>query len=355
MLIRVRHALHRFGALLALVLVVGVVFVPAVYSFVPTVHPYPPQPVLSSRVVPLSQFASPRNVILFYDDYPTRKNPDFQVTREIVEPLISHLDQDGKPTDWLFDSFIFYSVYLYYTYNPTQSYIDSWISYLFDGNQVVNLDTSVAKVKSSLNQSQYQMNVFLSVPVDVKNVQTSSITKNLDKMLKGWQKLSPKNLRLIGFYWGFTESLYSKDVESAIPGVASYLHARGLKVIMIPYYAASGINNLHNLGVDYVTVQPNYAWTSDSNLNRFSIVNATVSAGYADGVELELPVSALSLACCNGDWKFNLDVYLSQAATYNWNTNRVLTYYYGSSISSMWRSGNQIQYDALYEFIVSTR
>ena len=321
---------------------------------------------VQSLALSVTQLGStqPRNIVLFYDDYPTRGDPAFQVTREIVKPLVAHLDQNGQPTDWMFDSFIFFSWWLYVNNKPTQKYIDSWITYLFDGKQVANLDSTVAEVKAALAQPDYKMKVFLSVPVPYTAVlrvgtsKNSAIMKNVERLLSAWNALNPSNLELVGFYWGYTESLLLDEVAKAVPSVADYVHSKGLRLLMIPYYNAVGIDRLHQIGVDYVTIQPNFAWNTPDDLTRFKTVNDKIVSGYADGAEFELPGEGDgSLKCCSGNWTANLVTYFDQAYSYGWTT-RLTTYYYGSAISLMGRQpspGYRTAYETIYQYILSAR
>jgi hypothetical protein len=304
-----------------------------------------------------------KNVVLFYDDYPTRKDANFQVTQQIATPLVSYVTAQGNVNDTFFDSFIFYSLWLYNTKYPNQSYIDSWISYLYNGSQVANLDSAVGSVKNTLNSPGYKVNVFLSVPVDYYNQSWPSVQNNIDKLLANWNNLNPKNLNLVGFYWGFTEDLYSvngSNIPSLVTSTANYLHSKGYKLIIIPYKNA-GVNEnsqFHSVGIDYVTVQPNYAWDSTSNLNDFTTANNLIVSGYSDGAEEELPVVSSSITCCGGSWWVNFQTYINQSYNFHWNRNMINTYYHGADISELERynyTNYRAAYDMLYSFLVSTR
>jgi len=314
--------------------------------------------VFASNTQPSSVSSTPRNMIVFYDDYPTRLDPEFQVTRTIVRPLVAHLDENGKPTDWMFDSFIFFSWWLYVNNNPDQKYIDSWIKYIFDGKQIENLDATVAETKEALGRSDYKMNVFLAIPVPYNAIKAPSIIKNMDKLLSRWNVLKPANLRLVGFFWGFTESLLLPEVEAVIPVIGNYVHSKGLKLLMIPYLNAKGVDKMHALGIDIVTVQPNYAWNPNNDTSTFETVNIEIASGYADGFEYEAPIdNDGSLKCCNLDWRVNLRIYSDQALKYQWNT-KVATYYYGTAVSQMGRragSDYRSSYETIYQYILSTK
>ncbi len=336
---------------------------------------------IQSSPNPLGESSAPRNIVIFYDDYPSRGDPNFQVTREIAMPLVAYLDQNGRPVDWMFDSFIFYSMWLYHEQSlegwrkpPTQAYIDSWISYLFDGHQVVNLDATVAELKVALSRPDYRMKVFLSVPVDSYNVNMPSIRQNINKLLTRWKSLNPLNLRLIGFYWGYTEDLWAiagdpskvDDEDRAILRATSdYLHSKSLKLLIKPYSPAWYIEEYQGLGVDYVIMQPNYVgcskevptcrWIPDDPLALFKNVNEAIGAGYVEGAEFEIPVKGSVLI---RDWRDNLRTYFQQAYLYGWNKNKANVYYHGADISLMGRKPDpdyRAAYEKIYQFIVSSR
>jgi len=317
-----------------------------------------------------SSYANPKNVILFYDDYPTRGDPNFQITREIATPLVAHLDKTGMPTGWMFDSFIFFSIYLYSDRKPTHAYIDAWISFLFDGNQISNLDSTVAECKASLNEPDYQVNVLLAVPAELKSdnyhlnetytVDENDILNNLNTLLNRWNALNPRNLRLTGFYWGFTENPTEVvGYGTTIPKIADFIHSKGLKLMLIPFLKTYSFDFIHGLGFDLSTMQPNYAWFANPSLDMFAKVNSAISSHYADGAEFEIPVPPLeSTTCCGGNWSINQQTYLDQAYSFGWNRNTVNSYYHGSTISFMGRASDpriRQGYDKIYQFIKSTK
>lgn len=308
---------------------------------------------------------STKNVVLFYDDWPIRKNVyswqvDYQITRDIAMPLVAHVDSAGNPTDWMFDSIIFYNLWLYFQYNPTQQNITDWVNYLFSGSQVANLDATVAEAKAALAQPNYQMNVFLMLPVAYDSVAAPAIESNANLVLTQWNALSPQNLRLAGFYWGFTENIGSAPgLLNIVPSVSSYLHTLGLKLLMIPYRSVSNhVEQLHTYGFDYVTNQVDFHLDPTSNLTDFKIINDRINAGYVDGNSFEIPFNGNPINCCGGDWRVNLQTYFQQANMYNWNRNLIATYYHGVPISQMGRSLSpdyRTAYDTIYQHIVSSR
>ena len=315
----------------------------------------------------------PRNVVLFYDDYPLRGVPAFQITSATVDPLIAYFDESGKPLGFMFDGIILYNLWLSASYFPTQKVVSSYMSYLFNGSQVANLNNEVGLIKQQLGaDANYKLSVFLSVPVVYPNgtasvhnfgryVDAANVNGNIDILLGAWAKLAPTNLRLIGFYWGFTESV-GDQIDTLIQnGVAPYLHSKGLKLLMIPCCLTStSWSPIHSLGVDLVIGQPNFMEDRTSNETRFTLVNAQLHAGNIDGVEFEIPPSANPVNCCGGNATLNAQTYYQYAFQYQWYRNRMNTYYYGPALSMMATGtdsglGLRSIYDLTYQFIQASR
>ena len=315
----------------------------------------------------------PRNVVLFYDDYPQKGDPTHQINAATVGPLIAYVDLSSKPSAFMFDGIIIYNVYLFWSNWPTQQTVSSYMSYMFNGSQVANLDNEVGLIKQQLGADpNYKMFVYLTVPVIYPNgtayvnhygkyVNVANMKQNIDVLVASWNKLSPKNLNLVGFYWGFTEAPWD-SVDTLISGSAApYVHSKGLKLLMIPYRSTSNLVNwpvLHSLGVDLVSGQPNFHLDTASNETDFSVVNVQLQAGNIDGVHLETPLAGNPVTCCGGNATSNAQIYYRYAFQYQWYRNRMNTYYQGSAFSTMATSADPHLrgiYDLIYSFIQATR
>jgi hypothetical protein len=302
----------------------------------------------------------PRNVVLFYDDYQLRGDPAFQITKEIARPLVGYIDTSGKPVNWMFDTIILYNLWLYFEFKPTTTVISQWSKFLFSQRQLSNLDAAVGEAKAALNRPSYRMNVVITIPVAYDAINEAAITKNVKGLMDQWNKLNPKNLRLIGFYWGFTENLddysYVTGLTSLVPKIASYIHSKNMKLFMIPYQQRH-LADLRSAGFDYLTLQPNYHIDPNSDLSRFSAVDQAIKAGYVSGVHFEIPFSDNPILCCQKDWRTNLQTYFQEANSFAWYKDIVATYYHGSVISQMGRSSSaddRAAYNTIYQYIQET-
>jgi hypothetical protein len=304
--------------------------------------------------------SGPKNVILFYDDYPIRRDPNFQITQAIAKPLVAYLDSSGNPQNWMFDTIILYNLWLYFEYNPTTSVIDQWIKYLFQQGQIANLDSTVAWAKTALNSPSYSMNVVLTLPVAYNAINEAAIDANVDRLLNQWTSLAPSNLQLIGFYWGFTENLddysYVHDMFTLVPQVAAYVHSKNMKLFMIPY-PQRHISSLSSAGLDFITEQVNYHIDPAGDITRFATVDQSIKSGYVQGVHFEIPFSDNPILCCGTSWQTNLQTYFNQAYAYGWYADSLTTYYHGAVISQMGRINNadyRTAYDTIYQYIQKT-
>jgi hypothetical protein len=218
----------------------------------------------------------------------------------------------------------------------------------------------VAEAKATLNSPDYRMNVVLMLPVAYDAINEASIKNNVDSLIAQWNKLNPQNVRLVGFYWGFTENLddysYVKGLYNLVPKVAQYVHSKSMKLFIIPYQQRH-LADLRSAGFDYLTLQPNYHIDPNSDLNRFSNVDQAIKSGYVSGVHFEIPFSDNPILCCHGDWRSNLQTYFQEANAFGWYRSTVATYYHGSVISRLGRSGNvdyRTAYDTIYHYIQVT-
>jgi len=299
--------------------------------------------------------------------------PAFQITSTTVDPLIAYVDESGRPLGFMFDGIILYNFWLSVSLFPTQRTVSSYMSYLFNGSQVANLNNEVGLIKQRLGTDpNYELSVFLSIPVVYPNgtepipnfaryVNVANVKNNIDILLRAWDKLAPRNLRLVGFYWGFTEFV-SDQIGTLIQSeIAPYVHSKGLKLLMIPCcITPTGWSTIHSLGVDLVTGQPNYMEDTTNNKTRFTVVNAQLQAGNIDGVELETPPSTNPVSCCGGNATLNAQTYYQYAFQYHWYDNRINTYYYGPALSMMAAgmgpgAGLRSIYDMTYQFIQASR
>ena len=151
------------------------------------------------------------------------------------------------------------------------------------------------------------------------------------KAYAAFQAQAFRHVRLQGFYW-FYEEVPAND-EDLIPAVSTRIHSlsRSLMFGWIPYYRPGDphTGRWRQLGFDWVTLQPNFAFNNVSASQRFPAIKALAS-NFTLGVEMELPFHIRNPQA-NG-WEGNFDTYLERVR--NWEkesgTHVMKSYYYGN-------------------------
>jgi uncharacterized protein (DUF2141 family) len=267
------------------------------------------------------------------------------VTCANIRPLVAYVSTSGTILDFLFTGMIYYDSALYCTHNPTQSTCDQYVNALTAELTIIN--SVVAEVKTALSQPNFKWDIVLTVPYAVG----SNVATNCAAVMSRWNEINPSNLRLVGFYWGYTEAI--SDVGSVIITTASYVHSQGLEFYWIPYlqnYATSEwLATWHDVyGFDHVTEQPNYAFSLPLNTSRFAQVNKHLIDYGLDGVEFEFcPSNGLSEEA-------NANAYFDAAEQYQWYNDKLNTWFHGAWIATASTQHREI-YDRIYSFVKRAR
>jgi hypothetical protein len=232
-------------------------------------------------------------------------------------PYVAYVNATtGKPTDWMFDSYLFLALSGASTqnrYDVGPCYKDDWVSYLdsifYPARQLHKLDEVVDSVKTTLNQPGYKVKMSVMIPKPVSSVTNfgdvdgDGISENLSTVANRvkvcqwyindfysrWTAANFQNIELTSLYW-LDEYLGSET--TVVKQVATAVHNKGLKFEWIPYYS-SDYYRWSSAGFDFTELQPNYAWLSQSDPSRFAS-NASRAKSYTMGIELEMDYRPLT-------------------------------------------------------------
>eukprot|EP00942_MAST-04A_sp_MAST-4A-sp1_P011844 g11844.t1 len=300
------------------------------------------------------------------------------------------IDQGGGvPTDTLFDSFLF-NAYDWYDHKSMWPGVGSapmnvtdWLGYLdliLDmGSDSLELAaknmsmllplTSSSKLRPSLvfgipypDPRQEDFGIVNSI--DPTRSLNFSINQDRIDAVNWWTNLAynkviNKKYEYIdfkGFYWFLEEVLKNDPV--LLQSVSSAIHNFGkpgsLMLVWIPYYRPGDphTGEWKELGFDFATLQPNYAFGNVTAKKRFPAIRSLCDQ-YELGIELELPYHIRNDEA--GGWMGNFHTYLQEIS--NWekesNINIMKTYYYGNIFVEEY-SGNKTNfpyYQSLYRFV----
>ncbi|MBI2300303.1 MAG: DUF4855 domain-containing protein [Armatimonadetes bacterium] len=246
-------------------------------------------------------------------------------TAEGLLPYVAELT-DGKPTGWMFDSFLFLVFGVPSGQSPFdgkttlpdwQYHFDQWFG---PGRDLAALDEALGTASRTLGPVPARRPVMFSIPrpstavEDFGDVDGDGLSESLrtpegrrkvytwfiDEGGRRFAAAGYRNLALWGFYW-MNEGISTAD-EKLVREAADLLHARDLRFFWIPWYRAPGAERWRELGFDVALMQPNYAFFTEHHgeirRNRLTIT-ADVSRPAGLGVEMELPMGSAMPAARN--------------------------------------------------------
>jgi len=330
-------------------------------------------------------FEGVRDLVLVYVPY----NPnDEQVTTDWLAPYVSYLDEDGRSKEWLFDSFLFLSIFseskaCFWGYSTASDW-RWWIDKIFaEGEQVDALNKEVERVKRILGNPS-KRGVIISIPypdpaVDdfglrSKDGRTLSFSPHgghgardrlqacvwfVDEVAERWRSGAHRynNLELIGFYW-FQEELLEGDA-TLVNELGAHIRSQGFKFFWIPYNSESNIQAVKDysegdLGFDFVWIQPNChssregiqeRWNEQRDIRRVAELAGSLGASIEIEMDRRLYQTG-DLECLNYFYD-----YLDQGLSLQY-IDKALAYYVFPT--DLYRSQNPIvrrAYEALCEFV----
>lgn len=259
------------------------------------------------------------------------KKPDTW-KEERAKSHVTYTDESGQE-HWLFEAFIFwagkdykrggmdFSITAHSKSAIKESWID-WIDYWFneETGAVKVLDQTIGNAKERIGEPGFRHSVVATLPTPIMfehfNDKTSSTTYwgeidgrqmdfsmledqiaafkwMIDRIREAWDRISPENLDLAGFYimdeeLYCTEGSYNyqyKRWDKLLPPVAEYAHSMMYGMYWIPYYMAPGYEHWKELGFDMAYMQPNHYWDWNGNKPFENTINTVRELGM--GMELE--------------------------------------------------------------------
>jgi hypothetical protein len=237
-------------------------------------------------------FSGLNDMVLVYIEH--EEGPD-AITPDYLSPYVSYLDQWGNREEWLFDSFLFLSLFSDQKrsfWGPsTAKDWNWWIDKLFqEDRQIDALNQEIERARKSLGKPS-KRGVILSIPyphpevtnfglrsesgeflsfIPTSQGQNRSIENRLEactwfvqEVVARWETSRYNNLELLGFYW-FQEELLEGDAD-LVNRLAENLHIEGYQLFWIPYNSEENMRALEafsngTLLFDQVWIQPNHAF-----------------------------------------------------------------------------------------------
>lgn len=260
-------------------------------------------------------FGGMRDLVLLYNGYSGEHSGEGRLTRETLLPYTAYFDRQGRIADTFFDGFLFLpclsptpSGGSYYDNNSNPSTLDDWKYYIddlfADGVNLRALNAAAGDAAAATGAG-YRPGVVLTVlyptaaqrrfgTLDGRALDFSSgedrraaIKWYIDELCSRFYGSGCDNLRLVGMYW-FCESINYGDADERdlIRFTTSYLRAKGLLSLWIPWYSAPGFNEWDSFGFDVACMQPNYAFAQQPVSALYNTAEMTQRLGMC--VEMEI-------------------------------------------------------------------
>jgi len=259
------------------------------------------------------------DLILFYNgQYPSNLG-DWR--KEQFVPYVGYVDENGKPSDFMFDGGLFLGIWSKYhrsfVEGETPGNMKDWLWYLDktfgEEGDAGKLNEAVKEVAEQLGQPEYRMKVVFMIPYPAPNQddfgdidgdgksenfaqgfsrsimaanedRKKAVKWYIDELMKRWDESAYGHLELTGLYW-MNESINSLE-EQVVQYASELVRERDLIFYWIPYFTARGVRSWERLGFDAVALQPNHFFnnTEPVQIQR----SAELSQMVRVGVEIEL-------------------------------------------------------------------
>ncbi|MAT73342.1 MAG: hypothetical protein CMJ58_27980 [Planctomycetaceae bacterium] len=274
-------------------------------------------------------------------------------TADALLPYVAYVDQQGAPTDWLFDSFLLLEfatdagASLYHDNGqgpyPTQAdwawLADAWFR---SDTGLAGLEGAMAAAGAALSDEDRRAGVVLSVPLPQTSIRAfgplpgsdntldfsvpedrqTALAWYVDTVRERFYQQDYAHLKLLGFYWT-AEGIRESDNE-LVEWLARTIHAKGDRFYWIPYFNAPGVDGWQQRGFDAMMLQPNHFFHEDSPPARLADA-ARRALTMGAGVEMEFDDRAYQSEL----FRQHFYNYLNAGAKYGWMKGSVHGWYEG--------------------------
>jgi len=339
-------------------------------------------------------------------------NTDQAWKKEDFSCYVTHLNPDGNPDDWMFDTFTFWHFksprggFLYSDINigttmcgegnfyavpaPNPGNREDWLAIMewyFEPNIFAHaLDTAIAEAESKLGKRKHKVNLVITIPypgplqtqfgeVGGQKLNFSTKGQNLDQatrqrlaacvwfvdeIINRFNRQKYSNLNLLGFYWTFETVYRSWDIDDhwLLKELHKELQKRNMKFFWIPFWSSYNVHLLddyQNYYFDCAFLQPNYMFYR----NITDVDKAAHAARQRGaGIEMELYASLDEPIDVKDERLKRFDRYLEGGIEFGYMTESACAWFDGGrAIYSLYKHHDPVEreyYDKIYRFINRT-
>lgn len=339
-------------------------------------------------------------------------NTDEAWTKEDFAHYVTHLDRDGQPDDWMFDTFAFWHFkspkggFLYSDINigttrvgegnfyavpaPNPGTKEDWLSIIdwyFEPNIFAHaLDMAIEEAEQKLGKREHKVNLVITIPypgplqtqfgeIDGQKLNFSTTGQNLDmatrqrlkaciwfvdEIIRRFNEKKYRNINLLGFYWTFETVYRSWDIDDhwLLKELYNELQKRDMKFFWIPFWSSYNVHLLEdyqNYYFDCAFLQPNYMFYK-------SITDVDQAAKAAErcnaGIEMEFYASLNEPIQVKDERLKRFRRYLEGGIEFGYMTESACAWFDGGkAIFKLYHHVDPEErgyYDDIYEFVSGT-
>jgi len=324
---------------------------------------------------------------------------------------VAHLSEDGKPDDWLFDSFLFINLSapsgnhyqadvnigttmagegdFFAVCSPRPGNLKDWndlLDYYFsDGGAIQTLDRTINEVEKSIGNVPCKRNVVLTLPyphitqqsfgeiekgsgilnfsvhgqnlMRATNARLSAERWFVDQAMERWKSLKTKHINLLGFYWIFETVYRSWEIDDhyLLKELRKCINSHGLKFLWIPFFSSYNFHLLKDYKkyyFDLAFIQPNFMFYKEGKSISAAVKEARSSGA---GIEIEYYLDLNEPIAITNEKQVRFREYLNAGIKYGYMKEAACAYFLGyDSLHRMHQHADPIEreyYEDIYHFI----
>lgn len=339
-------------------------------------------------------------------------NTDEACTKNDFSRYVTHLDSEGEPDDWMFDTFAFWHFkspkggFLYSDINigttssgegdfyavpaPNPGNKEDWLAvmdwYFEQGIFADALDTAIEEAEKKLGKREHKVNLVFTIPypgplqtqfgeINGQKLNFSTKGQNLDKatrqrliackwfvdeIIRRFNQEKYRHLNLLGFYWTFETVYRSWEIDDhwLLKELHKELKTLNMKFFWIPFWSSYNVHLLEdyqNYYFDCAFLQPNYMFYK----NITGVGDAAQVAKRCNaGIEMEFYATLDEPIQVKDQRLKRFDGYLDGGIEFGYMKESACAWFDGGkAIYNLYKHEDPIErqyYDKVYRFIKGT-
>lgn len=272
-------------------------------------------------------------------------------SEDTLLPLVAHLSWNGEISGRMYDGIVLVSSKRL-SYNSNSYRGPTPADFYWYANSSFQLLDILENVSGRVRKTLGDDTLFKVILSAVYFKYDRNASWSISQLLERWRNKNYHNLTLTGFYWIYSEGEIDATYEG-VRGTAEYLHNISLKLVWCPFFLAPMWFYWRDFGIDYVVMQPNFAYNPYDPW-RFEMIESLLRSGEIHGVNFEISATRNN----NLSIEKNANIHLDYGFRFHWWKNPINMFYEAPGyLNEYARGGLNVSpsdrpiYDRQYQFL----